>query len=327
MSLHKVWQKKINDYATIESANELIENVFKNDTLNAIDSPMNLVSFDLPNIGGLEAQKILIGLNFLDLKVDHIKDIAVFQVLENATSKQDIHNRLETNHLFLKMQFFLNSKSSSISRILRILTNDDDETINNNTNGHRSLMKPGDNNIVDFSISLDSINVLLDILAKISNYSILSTQIGQILSTDCWVAKLEPYGGVNKFKFELNQFLMNLRCGNSTGGCDSALIEEFIEKLNQPEAQAQLHGFLNNLIDNIFSSLSKNYDIENWNQTIMEAEQACKTATHNGDYKQDEIYIGEIKSNDTDAYILIAGLATIFLILGVALCIPTMKHR
>ncbi|CAK9071739.1 Parkin coregulated gene protein homolog (Hypertension-related protein 1-like protein) (PARK2 coregulated gene protein) [Durusdinium trenchii] len=128
-------------------------------------------------------------------------------------------------------------------------------------------------NDVVLVLSIDNLDVSLELFAAMSIFSVESTPLNRINFISCWLSKLEPFGGIKRLELLLSNFAIDFECNR----CENDFLTSFSERIKAPASVSELARLANDLGERTGTSLVRLFDPELFQRTIDFATFTCET--------------------------------------------------
>lgn len=135
-----------------------------------------------------------------------------------------------------------------------------------------ALVDAAGNNTLDLLLEFSSIDAFLEIYAKLSRFAVEGTRIEDAIVLDCWVANLQSFGGWT----DLAEVAIELASAKLDCNCSSEILLSLTTALNDASNWDALEETLQELLDLIVNILPQNYNEENFDFTVSNADLVCR---------------------------------------------------
>ena len=203
------------------------------------------------------------------------------------------------------------------------------------------------NNELDISLDLETANLILRALLKISESRFLGFPLRDTLNLDCWLATIPapsldtrgvrvegtaPTLALEELAASIAQLNLNISCVE----CSSPGMYELTRLLESPEAKEDATEVANMILDYVTQLMGGNFLQVQIDRILSEAASACP---HSPSYDPNAVKAIEyqafetIPTDDAVSYLILLGAVTACLILAVALvvfvirCIVRRRHQ
>jgi hypothetical protein len=183
----------------------------------------------------------------------------------------------------------------------------------------------GKSNKVTVSFGGAALKAGLDMLMTITNNDLVTTPIGAAMDVNCWMAKLQPYGGPRNVTAALDGASLNVACTE----CDSALLRALATSFSNVAGQAALFDTVAELRDQALKVLDYEFAPVRWNSTMQTFRAKClagpppptpPTPSSNPD-------IGELDIDHSVAIAVLIVLMVLLFVASVAMLVPAFRKR
>ncbi|CAK9011026.1 Hypothetical protein SCF082_LOCUS10912 [Durusdinium trenchii] len=176
-------------------------------------------------------------------------------------------------------------------------------------------------NKLRLNVEFNNVEGQLDALIKMLDYDVRSTNVAEVLSFDCWMAKLKPYGGPTAIAVILNDASMRLDCIE----CTNDILFQLQGRFNNPQASVEFFNVLNDILSLAAEVLLNFFNEEQWDFTVNNFNRTCQGLSA----LPQEADILEFKEDLTETYAFMGAMVvTLGAVGGMACaCLPGTHDR
>jgi hypothetical protein len=183
----------------------------------------------------------------------------------------------------------------------------------------------GKSNKLTVSFGGAALKAGLDVLMTITNNDLVMTPIGAAMDANCWMAKLQPYGGPRNVTAALDGASLNVACTE----CDSALLRALATSFSNVAGQTALFGAVAKLRDEALKVLDYEFAPARWNATMQTFRAKCLAgpAPPTPAPTNNNAGVGDLDIDHGVAIAVLVALMVLLLAASVAMLVPAFRKR
>lgn len=307
-----------NGLASLEAVNSALEGFTGSDLVNIgadglielVPEPIALSELELPQTAG--SPRVVLSLQ--------VRSLTVEGVLPPSLSELNLFNVSDTSSLYYP-QGMLNALTAgsaenplAVTAVVVIDVQDGLLAEGGKITSHNDL---------SLGLSSEGLRFVLELFLALSIFDVEATQVRDLLNLDCWISKLDPYGGIKQLLLRLAGLDISFDCSD----CDNLILGEFASMLSKPENAVGFVRAINNVTELLGSKVTELFDEPLFNETIAKSSARCADPSIPGSFLDDLLAnlvladvntLTELPTSEQDLSSTYAFVGGFFAVLGLA---------